>query len=207
MDCEDDIFIQEKKPKKERKRAPRQMTDETRERMAAILAKGRETRLKNSQLKREALEDDKQRIKETLKSKLKELKKQLKDELVNESIVKKKSDKHAISPEAKKTKPAPLVENEAIPKQEKQPEKSKSTPVESTKPEQKFVNPEPPALKVPRHTDTTEIVPEPPKTQPVPVKPPASAPIPIPKPAAVVSTPKPNLTAEYMRKLRAAYNF
>lgn len=202
---DDDIFIQkdakQEKPKKERKRKPREMSDETRERMAAILAKGRETRLKNSQLKREALEDDKQRIKETLKSKLKEVKKQLKEELVNESIVKKKVDKEK-SPDIKVNRVATLarspvidMELEPVEKEENPPEKIKSTPVidEHMKngapvAEQKFINPEPP------------------KTQPKsPV--PVSAPIPVPKPATVVAAPKPNLTAEYMRKLRAAYNF
>lgn len=202
MESDDDIFIQkdtkQEKPKKERKRKPREMSDETRERMAAILAKGRETRLKNSQLKREALEDDKQRIKDALKSKLKEVKKQLKEELVNESIVKKKVDK-AKSPDVKVKHIPPSEDNlelEPIRKKENPPEKIKSTPIideprENSTPvaEQKFVNPEPPK---------TQPKPPVPSSAPVPARPPQSAPIPV---------PKPNLTAEYMRKLRAAYNF
>ena len=196
---DDDIFVKEEKPKKLRKRAPRQMTDETRERMAAILAKGRETRLRNNELKREALLEDKQRIKETLKSKLKEVKKQLKEELVSESIEKKKKKVHIEpKPEPRTTSvvPEPTVPEPTVPK----PENPKPEPTKpELKPEPIIVNPEP---KAHRHDGTTKVVPEPPKTQP---KPPnqVSAPIPIPKP----SPPKPNLTAEYMRKLRAAYNF
>ena len=200
MESDDDIFIQkdtkQEKPKKERKRKPREMSDETRERMAAILAKGRETRLKNSQLKREALEDDKQRIKDALKSKLKEVKKQLKEELVNESIVKKRADKANIPDVKVKHTPKDNVELEPVKKEENTPEKRKSTPIideprETSAPvaEPKFINPEPPK---------TQPKPPVPSSAPVPARPPQSAPIPV---------PKPNLTAEYMRKLRAAYNF
>ena len=184
---DDDIFVkEEKEPKKPRKRAPRQMSDETRERMAAILAKGRETRLRNNELKKEALLEDKQRIKETLKSKLKEVKKQLKEELVSESIVKKKK-KVDIEPKPEPTVPEPTV-----------PKAHRHDGTTSVVPEPIIVNPEP---KAHRHDVTTSVVPEP-KTQP---KPPNQVSA-MPKPAAV-AVPKPNLSSEYMRKLRAAYNF
>jgi hypothetical protein len=168
FESDEDIFIhndEQEKPKKQRKRKPREMSDETRERMAAILAKGRETRLKNNQLKREALENDKQKIKETLKTKLKEVKKQLKEELVNETIGKKKNES--------KNK---LEDNE---------------PPKSTKPE--LINPEPP-----KSTKPELINPESPKSS----KSEEAAPV-----ALIQAPPKPNLSMEYMRKLRAVYNF
>lgn len=231
---DDDIFVkEEKEPKKPRKRAPRQMSDETRERMKEILAKGRETRLRNNELKKEALLEDKQRIKETLKSKLKEVKKQLKEELVSESIVKKKKQvdidleqvkepkpedhKHKDpKPEPTVRKPEPTVPKPepTVPKPTKPEPTVPKTQAQSTaaakahrhdgttsvvpepKPEPIIVNPEP---KAHRHDGTTEVAP---KTQP---KQPNQVSA-MPKPAAV-AVPKPNLTAEYMRKLRAAYNF
>lgn len=198
MESDDDIFIQkeikQEKPKKERKRKPREMSEETRERMAAILAKGRETRLKNNQLKKEALENDKQKIKETLKSKLKEVKKQLKEELVNESIGKKKNECKIKSSDNVEE----LFNKELEQNSKKQPitkdDDSKNTKLEpvSVPQEHKYVNPEPPKSQPKEPVAEQQTV----KSE-IP-KQPASAPIPI---------PKPNLTAEYMRKLRAAYNF
>ena len=210
VESNDDIFIKPEKEKtakgKPRQRKPREMSEETRQRMLDILAKGREKKMENSRLKRETLEENKKEIRDTIKSKVKEVRNQLKKELIDEGISKKKKQYE------KQNKPAdesPKTQEPTAPKAHRN--ASTTEVVREPKPEPIIVPPEPTAPKAPRNADTTFVEPEPPKTQPkqpLPVKPPSSAPIPIPKPAAVVAAaPKPNLTAEYMRKLRAAYNF
>jgi hypothetical protein len=216
VESNDDIFIKPEKEKtakgKPRQRKPREMSEETRQRMLDILAKGREKKMENSRLKRETLEENKKEIRDTIKSKVKEVRNQLKKELIDEGISKKKKQYE------KQNKPAdesPKTQEPTAPKahrnasttevvREPKPEPI-IVPPEPTAPKATFVEPEPTVLfRAHRHAGTTEVVPEPPKAQPkqtVPVKSPASAPI------HKLEAPKPNLTAEYMRKLRAAYNF
>lgn len=196
-ESDDEIFIKDvpSTPEKGRKRKPRQMSEETKERMALILAKGRETRLKNNQLKREALEQDKQMIKETLKTRLKEVKKQLKEELVNNSLQKKKRQSKQQVPEPmEEDKDMDYVDPEPVRKVKAEPEPGPEVkqPETKTAPEPAKPAPEP--------------APEPAKPAPVTAKVQQHTPISAPAPAPV-QIPAPNVTAEYMKKLRSAYHF
>jgi len=211
-ESDEDIFVKpevEKTTKgKPRQRKPREMSEETKQRMLDILAKGREKKLEKSRLKRETLEENKKEIRETIKSKVREVRNQLKKELIDEGISKKKmqyekQDKDVRSQSAivKDVRSQSAIDKDVRSQSPIKKTADQPTAIDThmVKPEPKptvhIVEPEPPKKQI------TVIDPEPPKKE---VKP-----IPTVKSTQIATPPqKPvNLTAEYMRKLRSIYNF